>query len=143
MNGCKFYLKHIQIIKSIYTITIIISNMHGTHKISYDNLAYYISLNFVKVIGFINGMVDSGLYDNLALPLPSGQLIVEMGLKVLEYMASNPYSGMDYLQSRVLGGIPMQDYIRNLDVSNIGNIRKVLEQVFVLLSLADYWDWQN
>ena len=110
--------------------------------ISYDGHEYFIPGCVALKIGFICGMTEAGLFDSLALPLPDNLQVAQIGHKVLEFLTGNPGSEMDYLQKVVLGGVAGKDYVRCLDVSNTANIRVILEQVFTLLALSDYWDCQ-
>lgn len=109
-------------------------------KILYSEYEYFITSQMARQIGFINGMIDAGLFDSLALPLPAESLIYEMGHKVLDYMANNPVSEMSYLQKVVLGGMASKNYIQQINKSDSSCVRNVLEQVFALVSLSDYWD---
>ncbi len=51
-------------------------------KINYEHCEYFIQQHLAMKIGFIGGMTETGLFDSLALPLPSEQVVAEMGHKV-------------------------------------------------------------
>lgn len=110
--------------------------------ISFDDREYIIPRCMGMKIGFINGMIDAGLFDSLALPLPAVPSVAQIGHQVLQFMATNLglcSTGIDYLQKVVLGATS-KEYIEQIDKLGVSEIRSVLEQVFALLALADYWD---
>lgn len=110
--------------------------------ISYDGHEYFIPGCVALKIGFICGMTEAGLFDSLALPLPAVPSVAQIGHQVLQFMATNLglcSTGIDYLQKVVLGATS-KEYIEQIDKLGVSEIRSVLEQVFALLALADYWD---
>jgi hypothetical protein len=113
--------------------------------ISYDGCEYSISQRLLKNIGFIKGIIESGLVDDLALPLPSEPVIQKIGHRLLEYMSTNHASGLDFLQSVILDGLTADQYISRIKTAQLNTleIRNIIEQVFALLSVADYWDFQE
>ena len=124
----------------------VVTQMNMELNVTYDNHDYLISHGLVKQIGFLSGMIESGMMDNLELPLPANPQVAKMGHKLLEYLASNPDTGMNYLYAGVLGFSSAKEYVAQImGIPRIGleQIRANLEQVFLLLALADYWDCQG
>ncbi len=115
----------------------------------YAGHTYSISQQLCRQIGFLAGMLDAGLFDDLELPLPAHPKVMELGHQVLRFMESTPYAGMNYLNCAILGGLSAKEYISQLNLQNkstgdttfeLSQIKSNLEQVFALIALADYWD---
>jgi hypothetical protein len=92
-------------------------------------------------------MIDSGLADDLELPQHENPVVAKMAAQVLGHLVSNPNQSypINYLRSVILGGLSNMEYLSQIkaqqqDESMIAKVRGVLEQVFTLLVLADYWD---
>lgn len=120
-------------------------------NVIYQQHRYSIPFQIARQIGFLAGMIDSGLADDLELPQHENPVVAKMAAQVLGHLVSNPnqsypQSTINYLRSVILGGLSNQEYIAQikdvpqLDESMIARIRDVLDQVFALLALADYWD---
>ena len=120
-------------------------------NVIYQQHRYSIPFQIARQIGFLAGMIDSGLADDLELPQHENPVVAKMAAQVLGHLVSNPnqsypQSTINYLRSVILGGLSNQEYIAQikdvpqLDESMIARIRGVLDQVFTLLALADYWD---
>ena len=124
-----------------------------THQIeqihvTYQQHRYSIPFQIARQIGFLAGMIDSGLADDLELPQHENPVVAKMAAQVLGHLVSNPNQSypINYLRSVILGGLSNQEYIAQIknvphqDESMIARVRGVLDQVFTLLVLADYWD---
>ncbi len=113
-------------------------------KIKYSNRDYTVPLPFARQIGFLVGMIDSGLSDNLELPQPDDLNVRELGHQVIEHLETNPITGLNFLQNVILCGQGYKEYIAQIKSEDknksIDKIRTVLAQVFSLVALADYWD---
>ena len=120
-------------------------------NVIYQQHRYSIPFQIARQIGFLAGMIDSGLADDLELPQHENPVVAKMAAQMLGHLVSNPnqsypQSTINYLRSVILGGLSNQEYIAQindvpqLDESMIARIRGVLDQVFTLLALADYWD---
>ena len=120
-------------------------------NVIYQQHRYSIPFQKARQIGVLAGMIDSGLADDLELPQHENPVVAKMAAQVLGHLVSNPnqsypQSTINYLRSVILGGLSNQEYIAQikdvpqLDESMIARIRGVLDQVFTLLALADYWD---
>ena len=125
----------------------ITTHCNTINKVTYAGSEYAISRQLCGKIGFLAGMLDAGLFDDLELPLPSDPQTAAMGHNVLLYMSSNPNSGINYLHGVILGGRSNKEYVDLIRNNNqqqqkleLLQIRANLAQVFALLSLADYWD---
>jgi len=136
-----------------------------THQIeqihvTYQQHRYSIPFQIARQIGFLAGMIDSGLADDLELPQHENPVVAKMAAQVLGHLVSNPNQSypINYLRSVILGGLSNQEYIAQIKnvphqdesmiarvrgvlcESMIARVRGVLDQVFTLLVLADYWD---
>ena len=123
-----------------------------THQIeqihvTYQQHRYSIPFQIARQIGFLAGMIDSGLADDLELPQHENPVVAKMAAQVLGHLVSNPNQSypINYLRSVILGGLSNQEYLSQIkaqqqDESMIAKVHGVLEQVFTLLVLADYWD---
>lgn len=117
-----------------------------TLEVVFDNIDYTISGQLLRKFGFLSGMLDSGLFDSLELPLPNQSAIINIGHELLRFIMNNPEQGMNYLQHGILEGLDKQEYITKIQTCsqnktiNILQHRDILAQVFALVALADYWD---
>lgn len=118
-------------------------------NVVYAGHTYSISHQLCRKIGFLAGMLDARLFNELELPLSVNPKVMELGHQVLRFMESNPYTGMNYLNCAILSGLSAKEYISQLNLQNnstgyktfeLSQIKFNLAQVFMLLSLADYWD---
>jgi hypothetical protein len=115
--------------------------------VTYQQTRYSIPFQIARQFGFLAGMIDSGLADDLELPQHDNPVVAKMAAQVLGHLVSNPNQSypINYLRSVILGGLSNMEYLSQIkaqqqDESMIAKVRGVLEQVFTLLVLADYWD---
>lgn len=124
------------------------SSICDTQTVIFDNKNYTISGQLLRKFGFLSGMLDSGLFDILELPLPQQPIIAKIGHCLLRFLMNNPDKGLNYLHYEVLEGLNNNEFIKTLlnanqnNTINIAKLRDTLSQVFGLLALADYWDCQ-
>ena len=115
--------------------------------VTYQQNRYSIPSQIARQFGFLAGMIDSGLADDLELPQHENPMVAKMAAQVLGHLAANLNQSypINYLRSVILGGLSNIEYLSQIkaqqqDESMIAKVRGVLEQVFTLLALADYWD---
>ena len=118
--------------------------------VTYQQNRYSIPCQIARQIGFLAGMIDSGLADDLELPQHENPVVAKMAAQVLGHLVENsnqsyPQSTINYLRSVILGGLSNIEFLSQIkaqqqDESMIARVRDVLDQVFTLLALADYWD---
>jgi hypothetical protein len=117
-----------------------------TRTVVFDNISYSITDQLIRKFGFLSGMLESGLFDILELPLPQQSKVAEIGHDLLRFLVNNPETGMNYLQHRILEGLDKKEYIKKLQSTcqnktiDILKQRDILAQVLGLVVLADYWD---
>jgi hypothetical protein len=110
-----------------------------THQIeqihvTYQQHRYSIPFQIARQIGFLAGMIDSGLADDLELPQHENPVVAKMAAQVLGHLVSNPNQSypINYLRSVILGGLSNQEYIAQIknvphqDESMIARVRGVL-----------------